>query len=405
MTEQKNSLVRDFFIFLWHGAFLTLTMSMIDFNTVFPALVIKLSDSKMIFGMIYSVTLGVPFLFNIIFSHFLSSKTYKKKYLIISIYLRALSFLGIAFSIFFFGSSNPMLTVYSFFIWIFLFSISGGMAGIVYLDIIGKLFIKDHRKKLFTYKQFVNSIVALIGGFAIKNILDKTTISFPLNYTIIFFIAFSGLVIASIAFWMIKEPESEVFNSESLLSYIKKVPQIIKADKSFLKYIFIQNATGISLMAMPFYMVYAKEILKIDNSYIGQYLIFQIAGTILSSFFWGKINQKWNSKIVVRTCIFLGAVLPVITLIAINFGPMVYSLVFFILGFLISGRRIGFDQYLLAIAPSDNRATYIGIAGTLNIFMVVFPLIGGIMVQFLGFTVMFTTVTIIMFTSYWVMRK
>jgi hypothetical protein len=81
------------------------------------------------------------------------------------------------------------------------------------------------------------------------------------------------------------------------------------------------------------------------------------------------------------------------------------SVVFFILGFLISGRRIGFDQYLLAIAPSDNRATYIGIAGTLNTFMVVFPLIGGIMVQFLGIPVMFTIVTIIMLTSYWVMRK
>jgi len=58
-----------YLIFLGHGMLLALTMSMIDFNTVFPSLVDSLSDSKIIFGALYSIMLGIPFVFNLLFSH------------------------------------------------------------------------------------------------------------------------------------------------------------------------------------------------------------------------------------------------------------------------------------------------------------------------------------------------
>ena len=36
--------------FLWHGAFLALTMAMIEPNTVLPALLSELTDSTVVFG-------------------------------------------------------------------------------------------------------------------------------------------------------------------------------------------------------------------------------------------------------------------------------------------------------------------------------------------------------------------
>ena len=83
-----------YFIFLGHGMLLALTMSMIDFNTVFPSLVDRLSDSKIIFGALYSIMLGIPFVFNLFFSHIMRRDKYKKKYLLLGINLRAFSFLG-----------------------------------------------------------------------------------------------------------------------------------------------------------------------------------------------------------------------------------------------------------------------------------------------------------------------
>jgi hypothetical protein len=85
-------------IFIWHGLFLALTMAMLDFNTVLPALISTLSHSKFIFGLIYAVLLGAPGIFNLFFSHFLQPKSRKKPYLLLGIYLRAYSFLMIAVS-------------------------------------------------------------------------------------------------------------------------------------------------------------------------------------------------------------------------------------------------------------------------------------------------------------------
>ncbi|HAJ95896.1 MAG TPA: hypothetical protein DCP02_06660, partial [Actinobacteria bacterium] len=79
---------RVYMIFIWHGAFLALTMSMLDFNTVFPALISNLTDSKIIFGLLYSIMLGTPFVFNIILSSFMHSHKYKRKFLLSGIYIR-----------------------------------------------------------------------------------------------------------------------------------------------------------------------------------------------------------------------------------------------------------------------------------------------------------------------------
>ncbi|OEG00187.1 hypothetical protein BHF71_05730 [Vulcanibacillus modesticaldus] len=405
MIELFNK-YRYYVIFLGHGMLLAITMSMIDFNTVFPSLVNKLSDSKVIFGALYSIMLGVPFIFNLFFSHIMRRDQYKKKYLLLGINLRALSFLGMAFFVYYFSIESSAIVVYSLFFWIFVFSISGGFAGIAYLDIIGKVIDEKDRNKFFTYKQLVSSVSALVGGLIIKKIFDLKSLEFPNNYSIILFIAFGGLFLASLLFWLIKEPPSNKQEDVKLSTYFfKEIPAILKGDKVFSRFIVVQNLTGISLMILPFYMVYAKETFQLDNSYIGIYLIFQISGTILSNFFWGRINSKWGNKAVVNLCILFGAIIPIFALIISRFGPSVYSLVFFLVGFVISGRKIGFDQYLLEISPEVERTTYIGINGTLSIFIVILPLIGGTFIEYFGYNITFLLVSIIMFITTYIFRE
>ena len=133
---------RVYIIFLWHAFFLAITMSMIEFNTVFPSLISSLTGSKIIFGAIYSVMFGVPLIFNVMFGHYLSSKKFKKKYLLLGINLRAFSFLGMAFFTYKYANQNPSMVIISLFFLVFLFSFSGGFAGIVYTDLIVKFFKK-----------------------------------------------------------------------------------------------------------------------------------------------------------------------------------------------------------------------------------------------------------------------
>ena len=88
-SELDIKVKKTYGAFLWHGFFLALTMSMLDLNTVFPSLLDQLTPSKMVFGVLYSIMLGVPLLFNVVFSHYLRWHRQKKKFLLMGIYLRS----------------------------------------------------------------------------------------------------------------------------------------------------------------------------------------------------------------------------------------------------------------------------------------------------------------------------
>lgn len=392
-----NDKKKVYIIFLWHAFFLAITMSMIEFNTVFPSLISSLTGSKIIFGAIYSIMFGAPLIFNVMFGHYLSSKKFKKKFLLLGINLRAFSFLGMAFFTYKYANQNPLMVVISLFFWVFLFSFSGGFAGIVYTDLIGKFLKKGERGSLYAFKQFFSSVGFLIGGLIIAFVFNVSNISYPNNYALILFMGFVGLLIASGAFWCIKESPSKIEKHEPFFVFVKKIPEILKSDEKFSRFILVENLTSFSLMMLPFYIVYAQEIF--DTTLLSLYLFAIIAGTIVSNLFWGIISKKLNSKKVIEICIFVGALIPIFSLLIVPFGPYYFTIIFVLIGFIRSGRVIGFDPYLLDIAPESKRTAYLGIRGTLSILTIVLPLIGGLFIELLGYTFTFYIVTIVMFLS------
>ena len=397
-----NDKKRVYIIFIWHAFFLAITMSMIDFNTVFPSLIISLTSSKIIFGAIYSVIFGVPLAFNIIFGHYLSSKEYKKKYLLLGINLRAFSFLGMAFFTYKYANQNPTIVVLSLFFWVFLFSFSGGFAGIVYTDLIGKFLKKGERGSLYAFKQFFSSIGFLIGGLIIAFAFNVSNISYPNNYALILFMGFIGLLIASGAFWHIKESPSKIEKQESFFVFVKKIPTVLKSDKSFSRFILVENLTSFSLMILPFYIIYAQEVF--DTTLLSFYLFAIIGGSIPSNIFWGVISKKFSSKKVVGVCIFLGALIPLLSLLMGSLGPYYFSIIFILVGFIRSGRVVGFDPYLLDIAPEKQRTRYLGIRGTLSLLTMVLPLLGGLFIELIGYSFTFGIVSLAMFISLFLLK-
>ena len=393
-------------IFIWHGFFLSLTMSMLDFSTVFPALINELVDSKIIFGFLYSIMLGVPLVFNVFFSHYMRFYRYRKVFLLLGIYLRSISFLGMAIFTYYFGKQNPSLTIISFVFWIFIFSISGGFAGIAYSDIIGKLFSKGQRQEVFAYKQLFGSISAFLGGLIIVRIFSVLNLSFPDNYFWALIIGFLGLLIASLSFWFINEPPSPetTKKEQGIFSIIKEVPAILKVDKLFSRFILVENLSSFSLMLLPFYMVYAIDTYNLDKSFLGTFLLIQLAGMVLSNFLWRFIGKRMGSAMVVKLCILIGAILPLFALLISIFGPIYYSLVFFIVGVIKSGRRIGFDPYLLDIAPEEDRTIYLGIRGTMSFLTVILPLLGGILIDVTGYMTTFIIVSLVMMLAYYLSK-
>jgi MFS family permease len=100
----------------------------------------------------------------------------------------------------------------------------------------------------------------------------------------------------------------------------------------------------------------------------------------------------------------LGTIIPIVAIVLSFFGPNLYSIVFFLVGFVISGRRVGFDPYFLEIAPEEERPIYLGVRGTLNFMTVIMPTIGGLFIQTMGYYTTFIIVTTVMLTALYLIK-
>jgi len=350
--------------------------------------------------------LGVPYLFSLVFGHFLSTYRFRRRFLLMGIYLRSLSFLGMAGFTFVFGRDRPWLVVGSLFVWVLLFSLSGSLAGIAYNDIMGKLVAKGERGRLYAVKQFASSVSAFGGGWIVAGVFSLGAVAFPANYSIILSVGFVGLVIASLAFWFIREPASPVAENAHppLLLLLRQIPSMLRQHPEFSRFIAIENLTSFSLMVMPFYMIFAKEHLLASSAYTGRYLLFQVAGTIISNLLWGSITSRFGAKRVVQVCLVIGGVIPLVAVGLSYTNANLFALVFFLIGFVVSGRKVGFEPYLLDIIPPEERRIYLGIHGTLIILVVILPLLGGLLIQFVGYFFVFSMVAAVMFAAFFLLK-
>jgi hypothetical protein len=93
------------------------------------------------------------------------------------------------------------------------------------------------------------------------------------------------------------------------------------------------------------------------------------------------------------------------SVIALLITTMTRVIKVLLLGFITSGRNIGFEPYLLDIAPNEKRTIYLGIRGSLNILVVLLPLAGGIFINILGYYITFGLVSLIMLLVFLSIKK
>ena len=115
-----------------------------------------------------------------------------------------------------------------------------------------------------------------------------------------------------------------------------------------------------------------------------------MVGGLLSNFLWGYISDYVSNRRVIQISLITSIFTPIVALLIVNsHWPSLFILVFVLAGFCVNGGRVGNTNYLLEIAPSRNRPTYIGLSNTLVAPTALFPLIGGVIIQYASFVTLF----------------
>ena len=385
---------RNYYAFLWHAAFFALTAAFTEINTVLPSLVVKVGGGTVLIGLLTAIMVGTPIIGQLLFASFLHLQPRKRGFLLLGVGLRVAALAVVAAILASGEKLLPQTLIVSVFVLMFVFALSGTFAGVSYTDILGKSLAIEQRGRFFVNRQILTSLGFLFTAPASRWILGH--FEYPTNYVWMFSLASGLLFIASFGFWAIDEEATEPSGDvHTFISVLKAIPCHLKENPALRHYIFLVNLTGFGLTLMPFYIAYASRHYGLSGAQVGNYLMVQIAGMILSSFFWGRFVQRHGFAAVVRGCIVCGTLLPLLVLTLSGVPLPVFLAVFFLMGVAISARKIAFDGLLIEITTNTNRALHKGIVGATSLTTALFPLVAGGLILWSGYPPVFVTVSLL----------
>ncbi|WP_319755461.1 MFS transporter [uncultured Sphaerochaeta sp.] len=371
--------------FMIHALFLSLTMSFIDVNTVAPAMLSETGATTFHLGLLTAIMVGFGSFMQLLFATFIMGFKHKKPALLGGIYLRvaALASLGI----FLRNLGSPATwKIWLILLLITVFSFSGAWANIAYTDILGSTIAKPQRKKLLTQKQLITSIGLIISSVVVKLVLSY--LSYPDSYSLLFLMASLLLLLATSGFWMLKEGEPPQHKKQTLGERLGMFAHAIKEDRNVKLYLLLVNTSGVILSTLPFLVVLANQRYGLDGGRTGTFLLFQLSGSLLATILTNLFSKGQRYRPLIYLFIFLGVSTPIIALLLIA-TPLLYPFAFFVGGATAALYHILTVGILLEISNNENRPIYVGIGGAGALMNILYPMLAGLLLPYLGFPLIF----------------
>ena len=401
MTLTKKISQHNIRSFLWHAGFLAFAQVFMDVDTVIPSMLIESGGTAFHVGLMTAIMVGGSSFTQLFFAPFLSNKPHKKKYLLTGINLRIFSLLALGTMLFYLNGHHSFSLLWLIFVLITVFSLSGAFANISYIDIIGKSILQEKRKSFFSTRQIISGTIILLSAFLAKKTL--TLADFPVNYSYMFYIGGTLLLIASLGFWSVKEVSPSVLRIKGITHFFGVMKKELKENKKLVYFLGFINTQGVAISFMPFVVLYAKDMFKAGSSDTGNFLIFKVIGVVSVSIMILLMAGKTKYKLLLYLNVLLSLTVVLFTYFITDVQLIKY--VFIIGGIVYSIYSITMNGVMLEISGHENRALYAGFAGAGNIMPTLFPLFGGLLIGLFGFKIFFLLFVVMILSSLWFIKK
>ncbi|NOX15364.1 MAG: MFS transporter [Epsilonproteobacteria bacterium] len=380
-----------------HGFFFTTGVTIAEPSTILPLMVNYFGGSSMVVGFFATLLRGGAIVVQL-FAAF-KSQSYDRMlpYLRRVFVFRFLAWFFIGVAIRFLGSTHPNLTLVLIGLGLFGFSFSAGFGAIYFKDIVAKIFTHKFRGKTMAYRQFFSGLGGLISGAIAAFILEKYNAPYSFGY--LFMLSSFIMALGYIAFSTIDEPKKEdiPLKENSFKKFLKNSWVILKKDKDLQ----VQLSTFLFaygyLIALPFIILHAKETIQLNGVAIGSLITTQMTGAMLSNFLWGSLSGRGYNKL---TSI-ISIILHISAIILAFFSTNIYTYmaIFFLIGAATDGNRIASGNLILILAPAKLRPTYIALQVNIISFGIFFSVLGGIILHFSNYNILYTLTIIVLLLS------
>jgi hypothetical protein len=384
--DDRKILRRNFFGALWHGAFLALGMALTQPTTVIAAFVADLTGSTIWVGGLSTVLTVAGTLPQLLVARWIEPRPCKMPYLLAAIYLRVVSWGALAGLTYAVGASHPHLLAWVLVGLLAVFYAGGGLGGVPYTDIIGKIIPQERRGAFFGGRQAMAGPLSVGAALLARQVL--ASMAYPTSYALLFGLAASALLVASLGFWLIREPPCTDANGK-VSSWREYAGQLREAGRRLGTLIGVQWLTGFSLMVLPFYVVYARQELGAPAEAIGWFMLAQVLGGVLANLVWARLVDAYGSCRMLTVCAAISMLTPLLAIPLGRFGWIGLLPVIFLGGATFNGRGVGFSSALLELAPAAERPTYSAFNAVLILPVAFLSLLAGVLLEHWSYPTLF----------------
>lgn len=374
--EQDRHARWNFVVNLWDVAFIMLGISLISRETVMPVLISSLTDSKLAIGLIpaiYSLGMSLP---QLLVANFSERLQYKKPFvMLIGGAGERGGYLLIGLSIWLFAESAPRLALVLFFVFLAYSAFAMGIGTPAWYDMIAKVVPTQRRGLWSGLAHGLGSLTAVAGAYLVGYMLEEYP--YPQNFVMLFLVGFAIMMVSWGGLALTREPPSTTVKPRvSMVSYLRQLPNLLRRDHNYARFLLSRTVAVLGTMATGFYMVYGIERFQVAGAQVGFLTAVLVASQALLGLIWGVIADRWGHKVVLAG----GALLLMAAALTAWFaaGPGWLTVVFFLLGAAISAEMTSSLNIILEFCTPADRPTYIGLTNTLLApTLAIAPLIGG----------------------------
>lgn len=388
--------VRNQIAFTADGSFFGIGMFFIPMATVMVALASQLTTDKAIIGLIplaWQVAFLLPQLISVKLIH---GKARMHRYSITFAMLGRPALLLFTAWLFFTKAENPTLTVWLMVITVTLFIMGDGFSMSAWFDMLHRAFSPRVKSRVITLSGLISSFVGIGASVVVGAVLGSPALRFPDNYALLFLFAFGCIVCSFIAMLSIQErpvPTEAIGNhtTASNNGFFAHVWQLVKTDQRLQGLMWVRALTMVEGMAAAFYVVFAREQLKLPEASIGVFSTGLVLGGILGTAGFGWVFNRWGARSVIHITCWL-------RLLSVTFALLVslfalpgswlawaaYIVLFVVMifnGALNRSNMLGFMTYAQSLAPDIDRPAYIGALNTVAGVGGLMPLVGGLLID------------------------
>ncbi len=392
---------RNYTGFLIHALFLALTMNFIDVNTVVPSMIGELGGNAFHLGLLSAIMVGGTSFMQLVFAGFINHLPRKKPALLVGIYLRVSALMSLGFFLLNLGSEASW-KIWAVILLMTTFSFSGSFANISYTDLMGRAVPAEKRKTLIMNKQLISSVGIIISSVLVKLILSYY--AYPVNYSYLFIIGSSLLLLGTSGFWMIREPVAlSSVNTEKKRS-ISLFMKALKEDRNLRFYLLWINLSGVIMSSIPFLIMFGRTQFEVDGSTVGTFLLFQMIGGLVTTTALNLFYKKEQYRPLLYLFIIVAAATPVLALL-LKGSVSTYMFLFLFTGASSQLYKIVQPGILLEISTDENRSLYAGLSGAGAIMNIVFPVAAGAVVTLIGYEGVFILTSLYILSGFIAARK